>query len=120
MTGGVVRIDRQPAITKYKRNDRLPEYTATLLQGDDTPIDLTAVETVKFHMFTQRGLNVKINAEAAIVSAADGTVKYQWAIGDLEDLGKYYVEWELEYTGSRTMTVPADGWDEIWVGPDLA
>lgn len=108
-------------ITRYKQNDRLPEYTATLVQGTGTtqiPIDLTAL-TVSFIMRLPGAATPKVDAAATVVSAAAGTVKYAWATGNLDTVGAYEVEWEILYSGSRTLTVPAGGHDVIIVVADL-
>lgn len=109
-------------ITNFKQNDRLPDYTATLMQGlgtlDESPIDLTAASGVKFLMRRTTTGTVKVNAAATIVVAAAGTVSYAWAAADLDTVGDYYVEWEITY-GTRTLTVPASGYDTVRVVDDI-
>lgn len=107
--------------TNYKQNDRLPVYTATLLAGSGssaTAIDLTGT-TVRFLMRDGAGA-VRVNAAATVVSAEAGTVSYAWAAGDLDTVGVYSVEWQITYSGSRTLTVPAAGYDKIRVVDDIA
>lgn len=108
-------------VTNYKRNDRLPIYTATLVQqldGVTTPIDLTGT-TVTFIMRAEDDLAPKVEAEATVVDAEAGAVSYAWAVGDLATAGTYLCEWQVTYPDGRTLTVPSSGYDQIRVLADL-
>ena len=106
------------ATTHYKVGDQLPEYTATLTEGngrDRTPINLTGV-TVKLQMRDRDTGALKVDAEASIdAPATAGKVRYAWATNDLDAPGHYDVFWELTYSASRKMTVPSEGADLIIV-----
>lgn len=105
--------------TNYKRNDQLPDYTATLLQGDNTPINLTGA-TVKFLMTSIVGNTPKVNATATVVNAAQGQVAYVWGATDLDTEGEYEVEWEVTFGNGKKLTVPAADYDTITVRKDIA
>ncbi len=102
--------------TVMRKGDTLPAYTATLVEGPArTPLDLTGC-TVRFHMRnTDAAAVLKINAAATIVSAAAGTVRYDWDTGDLSDVGTYHVEWQVTYPSGRILTAPTRGFDTIRV-----
>lgn len=107
--------------THYKQGDRLPAYTATLQQtvnGVTSAIDLTGL-TVRLKMRAKGAASPKVNAVATIVSAGAGTVSYAWGATDLDTVGTYLVEWEITYSGDRTLTVPSAGHDTITVVDDL-
>lgn len=108
-------------VTNYKRNDRLPIYTATLVQQLDcvtTPIDLTGT-TVSFIMRHPSSSAPKVKTAATIVDGEAGEVSYAWADGDLDTLGTFRCEWEITYPDGRTLTVPSSGYDQIRVLADL-
>lgn len=106
-----------------KQGDLVPALTATLQQAVGTaaatPIDLTTATAVKFAMRNRETGVLKINAAAAVVSAAAGTVSYQWAGTDTDTIGNYDSEWQITWiTGKQT--IPGAGYDVISIGDDLA
>jgi hypothetical protein len=106
--------------TNYKVNDRLPIYTATLVQGvDRTPIDLTGATVVFRLLHTQLIAGVAhtvkpTNGTAVVVSGPAGTVSMTWAAGDLDTADTFDVEWIVTIDGKQ-MTVPSAGHDTIVV-----
>ena len=92
------------AVFVIKQNDRQPYLYATLLQADGAPVDLTGA-TVKFVMQKQDGTALKVNADAIIINAPEGTVEYRWAAGDTDTPGNYRAEFKVLFAGSQ-MTVP--------------
>jgi len=98
-----------------KRNDLLPAIEATLKYVDGTAINLTGA-TVKF-IFTKPDGTV-INRSATVVSAAAGTVKYEWQTGDTTIAGVMRAEWEITFPGGK-LTVPSQGHLSILVTEDL-
>ena len=79
-----------PEVVRITKNDRARPLSATLRGPDGTPVDLTG-NTVVFRMVEfDTPTNVTVNSVAAtILSAADGTVEYSWAAGDVDAVGRF-------------------------------
>jgi hypothetical protein len=106
-----------------KQGDLVPAITATLMQAVGTAaatvIDLTAASSVKFAMRNRQLGTNKVDAAGTIVSAAAGTVKYQWVGTDTDTEGVFDCEWQITWpTGKQT--VPGSGYDQIVIGDDIA
>ena len=102
-----------------KRNDRSPDYTATLEAPAGTPVNLTGT-TVKFIMRAEGSSgSPKVSAAATVVSAADGTVKYSWGASDTDTAGHYQAEWEVTFAGGVKRTWPPEDYLYVTVVPDL-
>lgn len=79
------------------------------LEADqETPIDLTGC-TVNFQMRKPDDRRFTVNAEADVVEATAGTVRYEWGTNDLAVPGDYLVQWEITYTdgGIQTQATPS-------------
>ena len=78
--------------------------------GAWTPIDLTDATAVDFVLILDgRALDqAAVDAEAVIVSAADGTVRYDLAAGDTDRAGWYGALWRIRWTSGRVEYVPGD------------
>jgi hypothetical protein len=91
-----------------KKGNREPSISATLQLGS-AAIDLTG-STVRFLMRKVGGTATKVAAAATVVSAADGTVRYDWGAADLDTVGEYLCEWEIAKAGGNKITVPNDSY----------
>ena len=100
-----------------KQGDTDPDIVATLKDADGTAINLTGA-TVKFHM-SQKGRSV-VNAEAIVVDAAAGEVKYSWAAADTATTGPFDIEWEITKSGGQIETVPNSTNDTVEITAQLA
>ena len=58
-----------------------------------------------FRMSTQHGKNL-VNTAATVVTAASGTVRYDWAAGDTDVVGKFRGEFVATLASGRDVTVP--------------
>jgi hypothetical protein len=79
--------------------NRNPSITETIKNADGTAHDLTG-QTVKFKMRAVRSSTLKVNAAATVVSAAAGTVRYDWQAADVDTAGQYLVWWEVTTTAT--------------------
>lgn len=96
-----------------KRGDQGPSLMATLLDANDAPINLTTADTILFKM------GATIDSAVVIVSAAAGTVRYDWDTGDTSRAGVFKAEFEIEWNDGRKQTVPNDGYININIDKDL-
>lgn len=99
-----------------KKGDRLPVVKATLKDVNGA-VDLTGT-TVKFIM--RNGGVVKINAAAVIESAVAGTVKYEWALADVDTAGQFRAEFEVTDGTGKKLTFPNDRYLSVEILEDIA
>ncbi len=101
-----------------KVGDRLPVLAATLLDVNGSAIDLTGL-TVDFHMRKVGATALTATGTCTVVSPTAGTVTYAWAAGDTATAGDYEGEFQINYSGSRTLTVPNQNSFPIVITPAL-
>lgn len=103
-----------------KQDDTLPEIQAVLLDSSTPaqPVQLVGC-SVRFIMTNKATLAVQVDAEAEIVDASAGIVKYVWQPEDTSIAGTYNGEFEVEFSDSRLETFPNDKYIQIRVKQDL-
>lgn len=74
--------------------------------------------TVTFSMKRKRTGTIKVNAASAvIVSDIGGTVKYNWASGDVDTPGVYYGSFKVTGLSGGPAVFPTSGYIYITVAP---
>lgn len=91
------------AIRIFKTN-RSPSLTDTLTV-DGVAFNLTDC-TVKLKMRAVGSATLKVDTAAAIVSAAAGTVRYDWAAADVDTAGDYIAWWQVTLPSAKTQDHP--------------
>lgn len=102
-----------------KQFDRKPSLVAVLSYLGGSVKDLTG-HTVKFLMRLRPGATPKVSAAATVVSAAAGSVRYDWGATDTDTVGRFQGEFEVTETSSgKTETFPNDSYLEVVITDDL-
>ena len=102
-----------------KQNDTSPAMLATLQDANDVAVDLTSA-SVRFHLRPISSRTVKVDAAATIVTAVDGTVRYDWDAADTDTTGSYQAEFEVTYADASIETFPNDGYIRVEIISDIA
>lgn len=79
----------------YYVGDTAPSIFGTL-EVDGAPINLTGT-SVKFQMRLSYDNRYAVDADAVIVTPAAGSVRYDWAEGDLDVPGTYVAHWAVTF-----------------------
>lgn len=102
-----------------KQNDTSPALQTTLLDGDGLPVSINGNNGVRFHMRAPAGA-VKIDADAIVVDASAGIVRYNWLPEDTDTAGTFQAEFEVTYTDNSVETFPNLGYIDIVITDDIA
>ncbi len=96
-----------------KQGDLRPDLQVTLFDENGAAEDLTG-ETVKFRWQRKDKVGAAKIADATVVDALKGIVKYVWVAGDTDIAGLYRAEWVMLEAG-KTKTYPASGYQEFLI-----
>lgn len=103
---------RDRHLLSVKEGDDYPRLSATLRDSSGEAIDLSdpGISVVEIHADHAESGTPTINATASIVDAPAGKVEY--ALGETETVlaGRHYVEFVIQFTDGRTLTVPQSGY----------
>lgn len=77
-------------------DDTQPSVSGDLTNVDGSPLDLTGC-TVRFQVRLAMDRRLSVDAAAEILSAAAGTVRYDWSNGDITWPGDYVSRWQVTY-----------------------
>lgn len=100
------------------QNDTAPAIEATLKDANGNAVSLSGA-SVRFHMMPKSG-TAKVDAAATITDAANGKVKYEWAVGDTDAFGMFDAEWEVTYSNGTIETFPSSGFTQIRIRKEIA
>lgn len=90
----------------FVASDTGPSLSGAITNADGTAFDLTDC-TVRFQMRLVSDRRWLVNAVAVIVDEDAGTVRYDWAEGDLGTPGEMSSRWQIEFDdGSLEHTDP--------------
>ena len=93
----------------FVQSDDAPSISGALTDAAGAAINLTTAASVRFQMRLLTDLRFTVDAAAVIVSAAAGTVRYDWAAGDLATAGEYEARWRIIWgDGSVQHSDPAN------------
>jgi hypothetical protein len=104
-----------------KRHATRPYLELSVKNADGTAYDFTGASEVLFSMKDLDGA-LKIDGAAAEFDGGDptlGKVRYRWVKADTDTDGEYSAEFDVNYPGSETLTVPVDGDIRVKVYTDV-
>ena len=78
----------------FVAGDTQPSITGTLTNISES--DLAAAD-VRFQMRLTTEFRYRVDGVASVVSAAAKTVRYDWAVGDLDEPGDYVSRWLIVF-----------------------
>ena len=109
------------ALTTFtiKQYDQEPKLTATLQNADSSAIDLSSAGTVLFLMRPVGSTTPKVQGTCTIVTPASGIVRYSWGTADLDTVGQFQAELEINWA-TRKQTIPNDSYFLVSVVDDIA
>ncbi len=107
-----------PSITKIKRHDTAPAFTATLKDSAGAIVNLSGAAAL-FLMRDPRTRTLKVSAAMTIVDAAAGKVRYDWVAGDTDRAAVYQVEVQVTFSDATIETFPNGSTHRLEVLKDL-
>jgi len=100
-----------------KRGDDRPLLNATLKDANDSAVDITNADSVTLKVRKVGASTLLIDAAATIVSAVDGTVRYELSTTQTAVAGHYIFEFQVNW-GSATETFPTEGQSTLDIEDD--
>lgn len=101
-----------------KQGDTSPSISYTLYRPDGETAENLSGSTVKFVMASEDSIGTaKVKADAVVVGALTGEVRYDWATGDTDAFGGFVAEWEVTRADGSIETFPNGGFVPIAITP---
>lgn len=94
----------------FKVNDRRPSLRVNLRGVDGTSIDLTGASNVRLAMAPEGTQNLKVDGVCVIENAPTGQVRYDWLAADVDTVGTFQAEFQVNFTDGTQQTVPSSGY----------
>lgn len=106
---------------EIKQGDTSPQLETQLIDGDGVLLDLTDAISVTLSMTgcQHPRTQVLVNAAAEFTADATGTVWYEWQAANTAVVGKYDIEWTVNFPLGGVMTFPSKGFDTVEVTRSL-
>jgi len=101
-----------------KEGDTEPRLAAQLKNPDGSSVDLST-STVSIRVAESRGGSNIINDKTEIIDATDGKIAYRFTNGDADTVGRYRVEFEVEYDSGFIETYPNSGYHTLLIGRNM-
>lgn len=93
----------------FVQSDDAPSVSGILTDAAGVAINLTTATSVRFQMRLLTDYRFTVDALATVVSPATGSVRYDWAAGDLVTAGDYEMRWRILWgDGSIQHSDPAN------------
>jgi hypothetical protein len=89
-----------------RQGTTLPILQATVKDDNGDVIDLSTVTAVVFRMYNTDGVKID-NVDASVVSAVDGTIKYEWTAEDTDTVASYNAHFKLTFASGGIMIAPS-------------
>ena len=105
-----------------KRGDTSPALSATLLDPDGEPADLSLAERVEFRMnapYDDELITGSTDDNVSYLNKGEGRVQYDWQPGDTDTVGQKEAEFVVEYSNGNIRTYPNDGFFYINIEQDI-
>jgi len=104
-----------------KQNDTRPILKAQLLDAEELPVNLTAVNAIEFHMRVYPAGTTKIAAGSVTINnATQGQVQYSFSASDTNTADTYEAEFEVTYSDGTIQTFPNDTQATVKITDDIA
>jgi len=98
-----------------KEGDTGPDLLVTLIDEDGDVVDISDYTSCKFRMADVYTNETKVDADATVVDASNGSVKYVWTTSDTDTPGEYRGEFYVDFDGTEKITFPNNGYISIMI-----
>ena len=91
-----------------KLHNTKPALKIQFKDSSNAPMSLDET-MVTMTMISSKGF-VKIDKQIVLITdSANGRIQYQWQPNDTNEVGIFYIEFEITYKDNSTVTVPSSG-----------
>ncbi len=102
-----------------KRNARRPYLRVLVKTEDGTAFDFDGAVGALFVMYDAAGAQIISSPGVIETPATTGVLSYEWAAGDTVNSGEFRAEFDVDYGGGETLTVPVTGNILVQIYDDL-